>query len=351
MVAVIVSLSGSTAASADSVRDQQWHLKFLDVSRAQEIAKGGGVTIAVIDTGVDSEHPDLRGNVLDGFDVNGDPGAGRVDKNGHGTAMAGLIAAHGKGPDGALGIAPEARILPVQVLGPTGSGAGVGEGIRWAVDHGARVVNLSLGGGGGTSAGIGSGIDYARSRDVVVVAAAGNTDRARDVEFPANKPGVVAVGGVDKQGNDSATTVKGEALVVCAPSEDIMTTGLEGKYRRGDGGTSSAAAIVSGVVALIRSKFPQLTAEQVVNRLTATATDKGDPGHDRLYGWGIVDPVKALTATLPGEGQPGSGDQKNETHPFRTPVLLLGGAAVAVVLVAGLALVAIRSLRDRVSPR
>jgi type VII secretion-associated serine protease mycosin len=348
---VIAILIAPTSALADSVRDQQWHLNFLDVTRAQEISRGAGVTVAVVDSGVDSEHPDLRGNVLDGYDVQGEPGVGRKDKNGHGTGMAGLIAAHGNGPDGALGVAPEAVILPVRVLGATGYGAGIGAGVRWAVDHGARVINLSLGGDDGTYAGISSAIDYAKSRDIVVVAAAGNTGREVDVGFPANKPGVVAVGGINKQGSDSATTVKGLALVVCAPSEEIMMPWLDGKYYRGDGGTSSAAAIVSGVVALIRSKYPQLNAQQVINRLTATATDKGDPGHDRLYGYGIVDPVKALTATLPGEGPPDVAHPKQESHPLRTPVLIIGGVGMAVVLMAGLSLIAIRFLRDRVSPR
>lgn len=141
-------------------------------------------------------------------------------------------------------------------------------------------------------------VEEAIARDVVVVAAAGNSPHDKGVQWPAAIPGVVAVAGVDRNGNRSKISVAGPEVVLAAPSDDISSTNTGGGYRVGTG-TSDATAIVAGAVALVRSKFPNLKAKEVIRRLTATAIDKGAPGRDPEYGYGIVNLVGALTADLP----------------------------------------------------
>jgi type VII secretion-associated serine protease mycosin len=286
-------------ASADGIRDAQWHLGFLSVTDAHRISRGNGVTVAVIDTGVQPV-PSLKGNVLRGTVV--DPagsGDGRADRIGHGTAMAGLIAAHGTREDaGALGIAPEAKILPItdNVGRVQGSNDLTATAINWAVAHGAEVINISS--GGGPSPALRAAVQAALEADVVVVASAGNKPSATAVQFPAFYPGVIAVGAVDRNGNLASISTTGRGVVITAPGVDITSTGLNGQYRKGTG-TSDAAAIVSGAVALIRSKYPDLSAKEVVHRLEATAIDKGAPGLDDQYGYGVLNLVGALTADVP----------------------------------------------------
>jgi type VII secretion-associated serine protease mycosin len=301
-VAVLMFAVSGPTAPASARSDQQWYLDFLHIPQAQAISQGEGVVVAVVDTGVDGRHPDLAANVLPGTDLVTPPASadGRVDNDGHGTGMAGLIAAHG----GVLGIAPKARILPVRVsagLLDFGSSAPAAEGIDWAVDHGAKVINLSWTQSTATSD-VTRAVQRALASNVVVVAGAGNTSSSRQVGFPANLPGVLAVAGIDRNGNHAAVSVSGAEVVLAAPAVDILSTDLRVSGRTGyalSDGTSDATAIVSGVVALVRSRFPNISAAEVVHRLTATAIDRGPPGRDSDYGYGIVDPVKALTVDVP----------------------------------------------------
>lgn len=147
---------------------------------------------------------------------------------------------------------------------------------------------------------VSAAVERAVKADVVVVAGAGNTPKSKQVAFPAKLPGVVAVAGTDKDGNHAAISATGPEVVLAAPAVDIVSTGAFGKYVTGEG-TSNSTAIVAGVVALVRSRFPELPAAEVVRRLTATATDRGKPGRDDEYGYGIVNPVAALTAEVPSE--------------------------------------------------
>ncbi|GAA4146726.1 hypothetical protein GCM10022251_08620 [Phytohabitans flavus] len=216
--------------------------------------------------------------------------------------MAGLIAAHGTTSGmGALGIAPEAAILPIRSEGPAGQADSdlLAAGIEWAIERGAAVINASS--TGGPSPPLRHAIDAANAADVVVVAAAGNRPTDLGVGFPAAYDGVLAVGAVDRQGNHAEVSVTGEQLDIVAPGVDIYSTSYKGLYRKGTG-TSDAAAIVAGAVALVRSKYPDLSAEEVVHRLTATATDKGPPGRDEQYGYGVLNLVAALTADVPPLG-------------------------------------------------
>ncbi|WNM42917.1 S8 family serine peptidase [Micromonospora halotolerans] len=258
------------------------------------------MTVAVLDTGVDA-HRDLSPNLLDGTDViPGGAGDGRRDLNGHGTAMAGLIAASGQG-GGAMGVAPRSKILPVLVTPASGSGEAdaLADGIEYALSNGAEIINISS--VGGTSQRLIRAINMALAANVVIVASGGNRPEDSYVGYPASEPGVIAVGGVDKHGNHAAISVTGPQIDVVAPAVEIYSTGVNGGYRVGTG-TSDATAIVAGAAALIRSKYPNLPAEEVAHRLTATAIDKGPPGRDDEYGYGVIDLVAALTADVPPLG-------------------------------------------------
>ncbi|MFI7250550.1 S8 family serine peptidase [Micromonospora chalcea] len=289
-------------APASIIREDQWHLRYLRVGEANSVSRGSGVLVAVPDTGVDP-HPDLRSNLLPGTTtIAGGSGDGRSDLNSHGTSMAGLIAAHGQ-PDGtgAIGIAPAAKILPIQSSGEnnTGEADDLASGIRYAISQHADVISVSS--SGASSPELVDATRAALSANIVVVAAAGNAPDDTHVGYPASEPGVIAVGGVDRMGNHASVSVRGPELDIAAPAVDIYSTSYGGKYSKGTG-TSSATAIVAGAAALIRSKYPNLPAQEVAHRLTATAVDKGPPGRDDQYGYGVIDLVAALTADVPPLG-------------------------------------------------
>ncbi len=338
-------------AWADQIRDKQWHLAFLKAGQIQQITRGKGVTVAVVDSGVDGTHPDLAGNVLKGKDfIRSSDSNGWDDTDGHGTAMAALIAGHGHGPgdrDGALGLAPEAKILPATGASINSKSAG-NAAIRWAVDHGAKVINLSI-----REDGLGEAVEYALMHDVVVVGAAGNTaDGDETVGEPANLPGVVAVSGIGLDGGFSKISAQGGDVALAAPAVHITSAGAGklGKYGKGTG-TSPAAALVSATAALVRAKYPDLNAASVIERLIATADDKGPEGRDNQYGFGVVDPLKALTATdVPkAEKNPLGGPVAKPTHTKgkssgeAIPVHTSGSTALVVAgaVLGGLAILAV----------
>jgi subtilisin family serine protease len=217
----------STPAHADSVRDAQWQLPFLHAADAHRISQGEGVTVAVIDTGVDASHPDLAGNVLPGTDFVTPGGDGTHDGDGHGTDMAGLIAAHGRGEAGTLGIAPKAKILPVRVGQVSGLGEAEVQGIEWAAQHDAKVMCIALAGGDGTR--LQQAIDKAFAADVLVVAGVGNRPRDTQVRYPAAYPGVIAAAAVDKDGNHADVSVTGKEVMLAAPGVDVISTNKDGK--------------------------------------------------------------------------------------------------------------------------
>ncbi|MEU7849700.1 S8 family serine peptidase [Micromonospora parva] len=285
------------------IRADQWHLVTLASEEANRISQGEGVTVAVPDTGV-YPHPDLKGNLLRGVDLTqaGGGGDGQGDQNSHGTGMAGLIAAHGhEGSRGARGIAPKAKILPIisSTADNQSSPDNLGRAIDYAVSSGVGVISISS--AGGSSPALRRAIREAILANIVVVAAAGNRPADTEVGYPASEDGVLAVGGVDRSSARAAISVTGPEIDVVAPAVDIYSTSIDGKYRRGTG-TSDATAIVAGAAALIRSKYPYLPAREVAHRLTATAVDKGPPGRDDEYGYGVIDLVAALTADVPPLG-------------------------------------------------
>ena len=372
----VTTVLPATPAHADRIRDNQWHLRSLKIDDAHKITRGAGITVAVVDTGV-APHPDLRRNLLPGTTVvEGDKGNGQIDQDGHGTMMAGIIAAHGRpGQGGALGIAPEAQILPVKDSKPgdNGSSMNVAAGIEWAVAHDADVINISS--ANAPTSVLDSAIKRAAENDVVVVAGSGNRRTQLLFAYPAAMPGVLAVGAADRSGNVADLTVTGKPMGICAPGIDIYSTGNKNDYYKSSG-TSDATAVVSGAAALVRARFPDLTAPEVIHRLTATAEDNGKPGRDDQCGFGVLDVVKALTAEVPPLAGPtpspaapsatptadptadptagptaagaGSGDAAPGMKPAGDNTAALIGAGVVVVLFSGL--IALLVARRRRSP-
>lgn len=302
----------ATTAHADSIRAQQWALEAMHTQEAWRTTKGAGVTVAVLDTGVDNDHPDLKDNVLTGKDMVGF-GAERGDRPWarHGTAMAGIIAGHGHGQgngDGVLGIAPEAKILPVRVILEDGDparakarntrGNALAEGIRWAADHGADVINLSLGDDSKSAhpeAGEDEAVQYALRKGAVVVASAGNGGEKGDhISYPAAYPGVIAATAVDRYGTRASFSTRRWYATVSAPGDKVVIADPDRKYYEG-WGTSAAAAFVSGAVALIKAAHPSLTPAQIKRLLEDTARNAPASGRDDSRGYGFVDPAAALT--------------------------------------------------------
>ena len=286
----------------DSVRSEQWHIKTLDVPGAWTYSSGEGVTVAVIDSGVDGTHADLQGQVLKGLDLVDPQGDGDTDLVGHGTTVSAIIAGRGDDTAGVVGVAPKAKILPVRVLDRENrydDAMIVARGVRWAVDKGARVINLSLGGNGSSPA-LAAALDYAFAKDVVVVACTGNASASTSsgVWYPAREPGVIAVAGMERDGGSLwSGSITGKETVVTAPATQLVGARPDGYWRVQ--GTSFAAPMVSGTAALIRARWPTMSAGEVVNRIIKTAKDRGPAGRDAEYGFGMVNPTGALTAELP----------------------------------------------------
>ncbi|MFF8512488.1 type VII secretion-associated serine protease mycosin [Streptomyces sp. NPDC015492] len=320
----------TTPAYADTIRARQWGLQALHTDEAWRTTRGEGVTVAVLDTGVDAEHPDLEGSVLAGRDLVGF-GASRGDRAWarHGTAMAGIIAGHGHGPDGGdgvLGIAPDARILPVRVILESTDtsrdkarktrGTALADGIRWAADHGADVINMSLGDDSKSAhpdAGEDAAVQYALAKGVSVVASAGNGGEKGDhISYPAAYPGVIAVTAVDRYGTHASFSTRRWYATVSAPGVDIAIADPDQRYYEG-WGTSAAAAFASGAVALVRSAHPDLTPAQVKRLLIDTARNRPEGGRSDAKGYGTVDPAAAIEAGAKIEG----GDPRTASTGYR----------------------------------
>ncbi|WP_199733212.1 type VII secretion-associated serine protease mycosin [Micromonospora sp. BL1] len=289
----------------DQVRDEQWQLEELRAKTAWRTSTGRGVVVAVIDSGVDGTHPDLAGQVLPGLDLVTPDGSDGPDPVGHGTTVAGLIAGRADDDRGVLGLAPDAKILPVRVLDAENrydDALIIAKAVRWAVDNGAQVVNLSLGGSSDNPA-LAAALDYAFARNVVVVACTGNlaTSTTTEVWYPAREPGVLAVAGLERTSENLwSGSITGHETVLSAPATGLYGARPEGYWRVQ--GTSFAAPLVAATAALVRARYPKMSAGDVVNRLIATARDLGPTGRDDRFGYGLVDPVAALTADVPPVG-------------------------------------------------
>ena len=301
-------LTISSPARADTIRDRQYWISDYGFNKVWDTTKGAGVKVAVIDTGVDAQHPDLEKAMFGGTDVSliGDASGylpvGEVSH--HGTMVASLIAGRGHGEDeGVIGVAPEAELLSISMAfgaQTLNTDDQVAAGIKWAVDAGAKVINLSLTRNSKDwPLSWDEAFLYAFENDVVVVAAAGNrADGTEQVGAPATIPGVLVVAGVDRNAvASSAAYTAGLSISVAAPATDLVSAFPGGEYKIWSG-SSGAAPIVSGLVALVRATYPELDANNVINRIIETATQVGTENYSPEYGYGLIDPEKALSAEV-----------------------------------------------------
>src|ERR1700761_315304 len=321
-----------------------WAQQALSFASVWPLTRGAGVTVAVVDSGVDA-NPQFGTRIIEGFDLApasvGVPAG--ADCVGHGTSVASIIAAAPVAGISFTGVAPAARILSIKVTDSDSfPGALAAQAIRAAVAAGAQVVNLSLATTVSTPA-LASAVRFAEASDVVVVAAAGNDnpDGGSGPFYPAAYPGVLSVGAVAADGSRASFSDTRTPVSVTAPGVDVTAAypGVFPKaYNPASNGTSFATAFVSGVVALVRSAHPGLTQSQVAARIEATANGPAGPG----TGHGLVNPVQAVTAVLPA-GVPGS------SPPARSPAQIQidraphpdhAAAAIAVPVIAGAAGVA-----------
>ncbi|WP_327172608.1 type VII secretion-associated serine protease mycosin [Streptomyces sp. NBC_01336] len=346
-----------------------WPLQRVLLDELWQDTRGKGIRVAVIDTGVDDTNPQLRDAVdtSAGIDYTGGGGSdGTVDEVGHGTKVAGIIAARPRTGTGFVGLAPEATVIPIRQN--DGRRNGLDSAMAAAIDHaiakGAQVINISQ----DTTRPLaddsllGRAVARAVAEDVVVVAAAGNDgmDGRRRTTYPAGFDGVLAVAASDRNNERAPFSQAGEFVGIAAPGVDIVST-VPGDGQCTDNGTSFAAPYVAGVVALMRAKYPDWTAAQIIARIEQTA-ERSVNGRDAFVGWGVVDPVRALSGDdapqdAPHPDAPPAGarapeparlamSETSRQRSKRYATYALASAAVLVGVVAGAATVA-RDLRRR----
>ncbi|MFD2382529.1 S8 family peptidase, partial [Paenibacillus xanthanilyticus] len=274
--------------------DYQWNLPSIEAEKGWSVAKGSGVLIGVLDTGVQLDHPDLAGKLAEGSNMV-TPDSPPDDDVGHGTHVAGIIAANVNNNEGVAGLSWYNKILPVKVLDSSGAGStySVAEGIIWATDHGARVINMSLGNYAEAEF-LHDAIRYAYDHDVVLIAASGNDNTIRP-GYPAAYPEVLAVASTDPDGAKSSFSNYGDYIDVAAPGASIAST-YPGSQYAALSGTSMASPHAAALAGLIRSLNPELTNVEVMDIMRHTAKDLGDPGKDPYFGYGQIDIIRALNA-------------------------------------------------------
>ncbi|MFF7591773.1 type VII secretion-associated serine protease mycosin [Kitasatospora purpeofusca] len=310
------------AVAVDSIREQQWHLDTMKAPEIWQTSKGQGITVAVVDGGFRLDHPDLVGQLLPGKDLSGLPGGIGVDKSGHGTGIAGLIAGSGKGlgGKGAYGLAPEAKILPIKIninddpsqpIDASGYLKQVSQGITYAADQGAKVINVSsVAGSSGVSTGdvaeLEKSVKYANGKGSLVVAGAGNSGQEGNPSlYPAALPSIIAVAAADRAGTATDESEHGPQIDIAAPGVDIYTSCVAESGYCKKHGTSDATALVSASAALLWAAHPDWAPNQITRVLIGTAGKPKD-GTNRtdFIGYGIVRPRVALTTP----GDPGPAD-------------------------------------------
>jgi len=314
-----VSLALAPGAAADSIRgNQQWVLDMMNVPAAWQQTEGAGVTVAVIDSGVNPYVSDLTGSVITGPDLSGvSTRTSSPDWGVHGTWMASLIAGHGHdgGGSGVIGIAPESRILSIRVIPDrtdphyasytreqeTAIQQSLADGIDYAVRHGAKVISMSIG-YSAPSGTVKRALLNADAHGVVVIASAGNSGGPSDAgggdgmapdSFPADYPGVISVGAVGDTGAVAGFSSDNLSVQLAAPGVSVPAQGRDGQYWWVSG-TSPACALVAGVAALIKSEYPGLAPSLVVSALITTTTGRPAKGYDNEEGFGIVNAAAAL---------------------------------------------------------
>jgi subtilisin family serine protease len=276
----------------------QYALAKLRLPQAHTLAHGANVTVAVIDSGIDAAHPELKGSIADSFDALGS----KEGPHAHGTGVAGAIVAHAN----LMGGAPQARILAIRAFGVASTGAEsssfvILKSLDYAAAHGAQIVNMSF--AGPKDPVVERGVAAAASKGIVLVAASGNAGAKSPPLYPAANPNVIAVSATDAQDKLFAPSNRGAHIAIAAPGADIFLPAPDGKYWM-TSGTSFSAAYVTSVAALVLERNPALKPEEVRTILTRTARDLGPPGRDDLYGAGEADAYAVVIAAVPGDGAP-----------------------------------------------
>jgi subtilisin family serine protease len=301
VVAAVTALAPAAPAGAAAAPTphSEWWLSSWGIDKIWPITQGKGVTVAVLDTGVNARLSDLAGSVLPGGDMTGGGTDGRTDTDtrsgGHGTAMTALIVGKGRST-GVLGVAPQARVLPV-TIGNGAATAGdfhvrIAKGIRYAVDHGAKVISISQAFPAGAypescPTDVLDSVAYAARHDVVIAAATGDDGGVGNPsQAPASCPGVLAVGAVDAEARPWRRTQQVSYTAVAGPGGAVGWVGKDGRPGQTGSGTSQATALTAGGLALVRAANPGMSAREVVRRAMATALDSGPPGRDDQTGYG-----------------------------------------------------------------
>jgi type VII secretion-associated serine protease mycosin len=338
---------GELAAPVDEIRDsQQWVLDMLNVSAAWQVSQGAGVKVAVLDSGVNPNVSDLAGSVITGPDLTGlHTSPSNPNWGVHGTWMASIIAGHGHdgGGSGIIGIAPQAKILSIRVIPDKGDPGfrsydneqeeriqqSLANGIMDAVRDGAQVISMSIG-YSAPSGTVRAALLYAYDHGVVLVASSGNSgqddERRNDgfapVSFPAEYPGVLSVAALNSDGSVASFSSNNLSVQLAAPGVNVPAQGRDGQYWLVSG-TSPACALVAGVAALIKSRYPGLAPDLVEQALTTTAQNEPSGGYNARTGFGAVDAAAALSAA----------GQLAASHPARSQVRVsanFGGGPAAV---------------------
>lgn len=267
--------------------DYQWNLPMIFTEEGWEITRGKeDVIVAVIDTGVDLYHPEFENRLVDGINII-EPNSAPLDDDGHGTHVAGIISANTNNNEGIAGITWYNKIMPIKVLDQSGAGTlfDVAEGIIWATDNGAKVINLSLG-NYAESKYLHDAVKYAYSKDVVMIAATGN-DNTDELGYPASYPEVLGVSAINSRQSRAEFSNYGDYVDVVAPGVNIPST-YPGNQYAALSGTSMASPHVAGLAGLVRATNPSLTNEEVYQLIKDTAIDLGPPGRDKYYGYGQI---------------------------------------------------------------
>ncbi|MFI1052532.1 type VII secretion-associated serine protease mycosin [Streptomyces griseoruber] len=373
--------SGPCTFPSKKYEGRPWALQRVNLDELWAQSTGKGVRVAVIDTGVDVKNPQL-GDAVDaskgrnllpaenskGEKIDRGNSQGTTDTVGHGTRVAGIIAARPAKGTGFVGLAPDAVIIPIKQNNAEGDGTALtlATSIRYAVDVGADVINISQDTANAVepAPSLKQAVDYALDRQVVVVASAGNDGLGGNVKvtYPASYEGVLAVAASDRNNERAAFSQSGDFVGVAAPGVDMVST-VPGNGHCSDNGTSFSAPYAAAVAALLKSKYPEWTAREIVAQIEQSA-ERSIPGRDRLVGWGVIDPVRALTDVDPAnpvespEAEEGVtraeapevtplhlGETAEERNARLATYALVGG----LVLVAGLSgtAVAVRDARRR----
>lgn len=331
---VLATLSAglAPAAVADDIQSKQWYLDAMNTQGLWKVSTGKGVSVAVVDTGVDPDTSSLKGQVLPGVDVTGTTGDETDDYDGHGTSMAELIAGTGHG-GGSQGVAPEAKIIPIRTvllgIGKKGeeSGDTSAKAIRAAADSDAKIISMSFGTDAPSPGGL-EAVKYAESKGKLLFAAVGNEAEDKNyIGYPAAYPGVVGISAISKSGEVAKFSDYGDYVDLASPGVDvpIWCDNTFKSYCSNPGGTSQATAIASGSAALIWAAHPDWTANQVLRVMIDTAGrtwPKDTPS--RYLGYGAIRPAQVL---LKGKGDPGAPDTDPITGKKTTTVTTDGDSA------------------------